>query len=698
MSAAGSRPRPGRAPAARRAPIRAGPRESRLPAMTRGAYLLALAVAALCVLAAVTNPIHDPDIWQHLAVGRTLWQTHVIPATQIWTWPTYGVPDVLPSWLFRALLWPFWEAGGVHGLFAWRWLTTLAAFGLMWAATRRMGATGAAPLLMLVWCALFWRQRSQMRPETFAAILLAAQVLLLEVRRARASTAARPAAPAGALARLDLAWGIVPIALVWANAHISYYLGFVVSGAYLLDDLLRRGQGRRPGALVLAMAAAAVASLANPFGWRALAQPLEYFTVWRHEAVYQSIGELTPTFKYLDVHVRDALVPWFLVVVLGAIARWRARGFDAAQAVLMLVCLTQAVGTHRFLGYAALTLSPFAARDMADWLGRRSWPAWLAAPARRAALVAVACIVLVIPTLAQRDVGLGYGWVHTLYPERATDWIAEHDVRGRSFNVFSFGGYLLHRFHPDKTRLPFMDIHQAGTREIRYLYAWALQDARAWGELDQRYRFDWVLLPRVLPSEPDLADFLDADSTWALVFADDAAALWLRRDGSCAEQARSFAFAAMPAGTVALGPLGQRAERDSAFRALVSPDFERAIASSPWNARAHTLAGNLAMIAGSWSEARAHYDEAVRQQPLEAQLLERQGMARLYAGDAAGALDSFRKLRRRQPRWPEADLREGQALAGLGRLDEARRAWERSVERHPELGEARDSLERVRGK
>src|SRR5262249_9409458 len=153
---------------------------------------------------------------------------------------------------------------------------------------------------------------------------------------------------------------------LWANAHISYYLGFIVSGAYLLDDLLRRRQDRAPGALALAIVAAAVASLANPFGLAALLQPLQYFTVWRPEPVYLSIGELSPI--YWEVHVIDLLPLWLALVVGGAIARWRARGFDAAEGLLVAVCLTQALSTQRFLGYAALTLAPFAARDMADWL------------------------------------------------------------------------------------------------------------------------------------------------------------------------------------------------------------------------------------------------------------------------------------------------------------------------------------------
>jgi hypothetical protein len=652
--------------------------------MSRGPYALALCVAAACALAAVTFAIYDTDVWQHLLVGKVIWQTHAIPSTQLWTWPTHGAPDVLPSWLFRALLWPFWQVGGVHGLFAWRWLTTLAAFGLMLVAARRMGATGVAPLAMLVWCALFWRQRSQVRPETFAGILLAAEVLLLESRRQLAGRQ-----PARAMSH-DLAWGLVPIALLWANAHISYYLGFVLSGAYLLDDLLRRRAGRAPGTLALAMVAAALASLANPFGWHALVQPLDYFTVWRHEPVYQTIGELAPI--YWDVHIRDGLVGWLVLVVGCAILRWRRRGFDAAEAVLLLVCLPQALTTQRFLGYAALALAPFAARDLGTLIERWAWPAALQAPARRALLASLACVGLVVPTLTAPTLGLGYGWIHTPYPERACDWMESHGARGRSFNAFSFGGYLLWRFYPDPGRLPFMDIHQAGTKEIRYLYAWALQDSNAWHTLDRRFRFDYVLLPRVLPGDPDLTDFLDADSTWALVFADDAAALWLRRDGSCAALAQAERYRYLPGGARAAGALGELAARDSTQRAPMRAEFERAIRSSPCNARAHTLAGNLDLMEGRFAAARAHFSEAVRGLPLEPGLHERLGLAELYAGEPAPALAAFRTERELRPGWPEADLRDGEALAALGDARRARQAYERSLAKHPEIGEARDSL------
>src|SRR5262249_19061487 len=151
-------------------------------------------------------------------------------------------------------------------------------------------------------------------------------------------------------------------------------------------------------------------------------------------------------------------------------------------------------------------------------------------------------------------------------------------------------------------------------------------------------RFDWAVLPGATPGSPQLSNFLDADSTWGLVFVDDEAALWLRRDGSCAALAREQAYRWMPGGPAGIGPLGARDVRDSPVRSAIAAEFDRAIAGSPYNARAHTFAGNLALLEGRWGDARAHFDAALRLQPYEIPLRERQGLARLYGGDPAGAL------------------------------------------------------------
>jgi hypothetical protein len=44
-------------------------------------------------------------------------------------------------------------------------------------------------------------------------------------------------------------------------------------------------------------------------------------------------------------------------------------------------------------------------------------------------------------------------------PVAACDFMEKHGVRGRGFNDFFLGGYMLWRFWPDRGRLPWIDIH-----------------------------------------------------------------------------------------------------------------------------------------------------------------------------------------------------------------------------------------------
>jgi tetratricopeptide (TPR) repeat protein len=303
---------------------------------------------------------------------------------------------------------------------------------------------------------------------------------------------------------------------------------------------------------------------------------------------------------------------------------------------------------------------------------------------------------MIVPEMTRADVGLGYGFVWKQYPTRSCDWIEQHDVRGRAFNPFSYGGYLLWRFFPDTTRLPFIDIHQAGTPLIRYEYAYAGQDSLAWHVLDHDWRFDWVVMMRGPSAQVGILDFLDADSTWALVFEDDATALYLRRDGRDSTQARRWGFHLLPAGARALGELGERAWRDTTVRRQLDAEVGRALESSEWNGRAHALAANLALQDGRWADAAQHLRRAIALETGEKLMHGRLGLALLPGGEPAGALAEFEAEHRADPKWDEYDLRRGQALEALGRREEAREAYQRALLQPATSSEARDSLTALR--
>ncbi|HEY6867621.1 MAG TPA: hypothetical protein VI792_10200 [Candidatus Eisenbacteria bacterium] len=594
------------------------------------AEIAAVVVAALCLVVSVSFPIDDPDLWQHLLVGKAIWAHHAIPALNLWTWPTWGARQVLPSWGFRALLWPVWQAGGLWGLFAWRWLTTLAAFALLWAAARRLGARGTSALVVIVVCGLVYRQRSQVRPETLVAVLLALELWILETRRAGGP---------------DRSPWLIAVACAWANVHISYPLGLALLGIHALADLLPPRGGHRRTRLLLVGLGAVAASFVNPFGWRALAQPFAFALAERHEAIFRGIGELQPV--QWSINLRNGLplivAGWPLLMAW----RWRRAGPDLAEGLTLALAFWLGLSTQRFVSLLALAAAPYLARDLDALLA--STPAARAPVAWRASLAALLCVAGALPEWSRRDLPLRLSLETTGLPVTACDFIAAHGVRGRGFNPFHFGGYMLWRFWPDPGRLPFMDIHQTGTREDRALATAAFVSRPRYRELLARHRFDYALLDRSTPAERRLLDFFDEDTTWALVFADDAAALFVRRAGPLAAVADSFAYVAWPAGAASLERIAERYASDPEARAPIDRELARQVAASPWNAGAHVARANLAMMLSHEGEARRELLAALAVDPALTGAHAWLGMIALRAGRPDEALAEFERERRLTP-------------------------------------------------
>ena len=69
-------------------------------------------------------------------------------------------------------------------------------------------------------------------------------------------------------------WLLPPLALVWANCHGGFFLGWVVSGAYSLEALVVRAPDRKR--ILLASGLALLASGLNPNGFHVVSTLIRY--------------------------------------------------------------------------------------------------------------------------------------------------------------------------------------------------------------------------------------------------------------------------------------------------------------------------------------------------------------------------------------------------------------------------------------
>jgi hypothetical protein len=638
-------------------------------------------VAAVCIVISASYRLYDTDLWSLLVVGKAMWTLRSIPHVDLWTWRHYGDPMVISSWIFRAMLWPIWSSAGVAGLYAWRWIAVLAAFALLLATARAMGAKGMSALFVMAWAGLVYRLRTDVRPETLAAILFALDLWILE-------TSAR-----GASKRV---WWMVPIACVWANAHISWYLGFILLGAMTIDALLAAARGDASGRarsrrLALVAGASIVASFLNPFGVRLLAQPFEFAFSWRHDPMFQAIGELQPL--VWSANLKNGLPIMMAGWPLLMLWRARRRGIDVAEIALGLFFTAVALGSQRFVATYALVAAPFLARDLDAFLGARRWRVAHAGAWTRAAACAALSVAISIPEWTRVELPLGIGIEPASVPSRACDFIAAQGIRGRAFNESHLGGYLAYRFWPDRERLPWIGTQpEYASSKDRALYIAAYSDSNAWHELDGRYRFDYLVLERDQSSGSQLLDFLDLDRSWVMVFTDDAAEVLVRSEGPFAPVARRFGYGALPAGIVEREQLLPACAASGERRARTIAELKRAAASSPLNGSVHHLLGVLALMEDRFPDARVSLERAIRLKPLLPRVHELLGMIALHDGRPREAVAEFALERRLHHPERGLDLRFGQAYARLGEIGRARDSYRRELERDPQNGEARDSL------
>lgn len=279
-------------------------------------------------------PLHNNDLWWHLASGRWIVANRSVPRDDLFAWTGYLRDWVDNEWLAQVLFFGTWRAGGLWGLIALRALLFLVVAWLLRKVTIALRVPSAFPASLAVAVALshhWW----ELRPSVFT--LIGMLLLILAIERGE---------------RMSRPFLVFPVLFaVWANVHPGFLFGLVVFGAVVIAVAIERAtRGWRrsrldPKRLAIAFAASAAATLVNPYGWRVYTQQV-------------AIAGNRPYRMLLDEWLVPPL-PFLLVV--------------AAAVVVALVDLRR-VPLHRLaIFFAGATLSMTAVRFEEHF-------AWIAVP------------------------------------------------------------------------------------------------------------------------------------------------------------------------------------------------------------------------------------------------------------------------------------------------------------------------------
>jgi hypothetical protein len=394
--------------------------------MLRNAVIV---LAAICLLGLFSTEVDDTDFWWHLKTGQYILQQHALPVPDPFAFTTAMNPPSYPGeeqlrhfnltheWLAQVMMYGVYSIGGLPAVILARAALLTALCGLVGLlSARRSGkfyagiAAAFATASVAIWVAID-------RPMIVTFLLIAVFMTLLEFRRAL--------------------WAIPPLALIWANCHGGFFMGWVVLLVYCAETLpiswsrdrsrpMPAGDRRK---LWLVTACAIAISGLNPNGFGVIGTLFRY----RQSAMTASLIEWHAPYLWGSPYAFDLLLYGAAIVLL---ISWRK------------VWLTDWLLFAAFAGAALLAFRNITLIGLlAPILIAAYFPLRISLP--RAAAWTVPFVLAGV--LAAGVVRGSFFQLHAAmwkFPVGAADYLLANPLRGPLFNTYEHGGYLIWRLWP----------------------------------------------------------------------------------------------------------------------------------------------------------------------------------------------------------------------------------------------------------
>jgi hypothetical protein len=452
----------------------------------------------------------DPDLWWHLRLGQTIWDSGRIPNSDQFSFTAHGHDWVAHEWLSQVLLYLTYRAGGYPAMVLWLCVVASLIVGLAyllcvaWSGNWKVSALGGMLTLFMLTVSL------AIRPLLLGHLFLMVELLLLH---------------AGIVRQSRWIWALPPLFIVWTNCHGSFLFGLALLAGVLLTQCVE-WQGIRPrlkldrhhSRLPLVFALTLAAPFVNPIGPALVLSP---FNVLLKQP--DNIGNVEE-WAALTIQDPRGLGLVLVVIAIVALALSRRKVMPWPAWLLLAGVTGMALQHSRMLPIFGFVAAPVLCFFLADYWENYHRERDLPGMNALLMLVAAAGCVMLLPG----DVDLNRQ-LRANEPVVALEAIEAKALQGPMLNDYAWGGYLL---WARPSRPVFIDGRAdiyAWTGVLREYGRWATLKDDPRGLLD-KYSIEICLLPVTAP----MAHVLPLMSDWKLEYADNLAVVYTRRKAQAA--------------------------------------------------------------------------------------------------------------------------------------------------------------------
>jgi hypothetical protein len=511
-----------------------------------GDLILVALLGLLMYTALAVRLLGDAGIGWHIRTGQLILATHTIPHADPFSSTMSGRPWFAWEWLYDICVGWLDHVAGLNGVV----FASASVIALTFSWTFRLlllrGTSFPVALGLVLLAASASMIHFFARPHVVSWLFTVAWFCVLD-----SSAGKNHDSPANAREHSRYLWLLPLLMILWVNIHGGFLLGFVLLAIYWfsavweyfrlkedrLDDALQKiGAAKRIRDLALIALLSALATLANPYGWRLHVHIYHYLS---NRFLMDHIDEFqSPNFHGVAQKCFAALL-LFALIALAPKARETA-GVRLSEALVILFAVYSGLYAARNIPMSALLLILVIGPRLSDALKsleRRQTALGSTSPhffqrmqnveaALRGHIWPIAALALT-SWIAFHGGKLGTKQLMnahfdaTRFPSRAVDYFESHNLQGPVFAPDSWSGYLIYRLYP-QIRVAVDDRHDFYGEQFLKSYLQMMHVEPGWENFLQLYPVRYVLVPK----DSALANILAETPHWQPIYSDDVATVF----------------------------------------------------------------------------------------------------------------------------------------------------------------------------
>jgi hypothetical protein len=508
-----------------------------------GDLIFVALLGMLVYTALAVRLLGDAGIGWHIRTGQLILASHAIPHVDPFSSTMAGQPWFAWEWLYDVCVGWLDHLAGLNGVVLFTASVIALTFSWSFRLLLRRGTSFPIALVLVLLAASASMIHFFARPHVLSWLFTLGWFYVLDSSEREENDFSLMDGR-----RFPLLW-LLPLGmLAWVNIHGGFLLGFALLGIYwisavwkyfslredrLEDALQKTRAAKRTGDLALIGMLSALATLANPYGWRLHVHIYHYLS---NRFLMDHIDEFqSPNFHGVAQKCFATLL--LLTLIAFAAKRRETSGVRLSEALVILFAVYSGLYAARNIPVSALLLILVIGPRLSDALQslERRRPALDSTSPpffRRMQNIEATLRGHIWPVLV---LGLTC-WItfhggalgtkqlmnahfdRTRFPSRAVDYLASHNLHGPVFAPDSWGGYLIYRLYP-QAKVAVDDRHDLYGEQFLKSYLKMMHVEPGWENFLQQHPVRYVLVPK----ESALANILAETPHWQPIYRDDVA-------------------------------------------------------------------------------------------------------------------------------------------------------------------------------